>query len=252
MGREYAFLWPALRPESVTTVSIYDQEGRKVYEWRFDNGAHALRGLPKASTIVARTSIGNSARELVERLRLADGQGAELAFDFAHHSRLSGTVATAGTPLEGFHVRAVPVDPAMPMAYAETTLGGRYDLWGLSPGRHFVRTRAGHSFAVDVAGHTSFDIELPPMSVSGVVRSARTMRPIGRAYVQLRRNGYRDGALTAPDGSFQIHGALAGEHAINVSRRGFEDLSQRLVIGGEESVTLEMEESAAREDGLDR
>ncbi len=180
---------------SKAEVAVYDQNRRKIYEWPFGNGTHAIQGLPEESTMVVRTSWGNSSRRLVERIRLAEGQETDLTFDFAYDSRLSGVVTAGGRPLGDIYLQVVPANPSLPLAYTETTRQGRYDVWGLSPGRHVVRTRAGHSFEVDIARQTSLDIDLPPISLSGVVQSAQSVRPIGLAYVRLRGNGYRKGRL---------------------------------------------------------
>ena len=238
---------------SKAEVSIYDRSRRKVYEWRFGNGAHPIQSLPGEATLVAQTWLGNSSRRLVERMRLEQGQEADITFDFSHDSRLSGTVTAGGQPVGGIYLQVVPANPSMPVGSTETTRHGRYDVWGLSPGRHIVRTRAGQSFEVDIARQTSFDIELPRISVSGVVRSAQSMGPIGLAYVRLRgSNGYRKGALTAADGTFHFQGLSAGEYMIRASQRGFEDRSQGLLVGGEESVTLELEQSTSGEDSAGR
>ena len=236
---------------SEASVSIYDQNQRKIYEWEFGNGTHAIRGLPGEWTVKAIASVGSGSVRLTERLRLQEGQEAAITFDFAHDSRLSGTVTTGGRPLGDIYLKVVPADPSMPAGRTLTTRHGRYDVWGLSKGRHVVRTLAGHSFEVDVAEQTSLDIELPPISVSGAVRSVR--RPISRALVQLHgSNGYRRSALTAVDGTFHFHGLSAGEYVVDASGRGFESLSRRLLVGGEESVTLELDQSASGEDSAGR
>ena len=238
---------------SEASVSICDQNQRRIYEWQFGNGTHAIRGLPGESTVAARTSQGNSSRRLDRRLHLEEGQEANITFDFAHDSRLSGTVTTGGQPLGKIYLQVVPANPSMPVGSTLTTRQGRYDVWGLSPGRHIVRAGAGHSFEVDMAERTALDIELPPISVSGSVRSALSESPIGFAYVLLRgSDGYGKGALTATDGTFHFHGLSAGEYVIRASQRGFEDRSQRLLVGGEESVVLELEQSASGEDSAGR
>ena len=103
-----------------------------------------------------------------------------------------------------------------------------------------------------MAGHTTFDIRLPPTSLSGMVRPERTGLQV-QATVQLRRSEDDDSPpvdLSFPDGRrsvpFRRHGA--GEYAASARAEGFERLSRRVWIGGHETVALDLIESDEKAD----
>ena len=121
-------------------------------------------------------------------------------------------------------------------------------MYGLAEGPHTVRIGA-HSFDVHVGQDTLFDIELPAVSLAGVVRYARTGRPVWAAEVRLRASdGYSDVARTQPDGTFRFDGLAAGEHVVHVSEPGLESLSRKLWIDGDEVVELDLAEATAGND----
>ena len=225
-------------------VTIRDEEGRTVFDSGFSNGTHRVSGVPNDAVVVATVQEGGQLRRLTRRIRLDDGEEAAAHFDFTPRSRLTGTVTTGGRPLGGILFRVLPANPSAPKAESHTNHQGRYDVYGLAEGRHLVRTNAGHSFEVYVAQDTRFDIELPVVSLAGVVRYARTGRPVSHGEVRLRNDGYSHLTRTAADGSFRFDGLVAGEHIVSVSEPGFESLSRPLWIAGEKEVELNVREAA--------
>ena len=104
-----------------------------------------------------------------------------------------------------------------------------------------------------MAQDTPFDIELPAVSLAGVVRYARTGRAVWGAEVQLRRGeDYSDWAVTMPDGTFRFDGLAAGEHVVRVWKPGLESLSQNLWIAGDEVVELKVAEATSGKDSEDQ
>ena len=237
-------------------VTIRDQERRTVFESGFGNGVHRVSGVPDEAVITAETGRSMHSRWLTRRIRLGDGGEAAVHFDFTGRSRLTGTVTAGGRPLGlagtvtlgGTELRVLPANSSAPRGYTHTNDQGRYDVYGLAEGPHTVRIGA-HSFDVHVGQDTLFDIELPAVSLAGVVRYARTGRPVWAAEVRLRASdGYSDVAHTKPDGTFRFDGLAAGEHVVRVSEPGLESLSRKLWIAGDQVVELDLAEATAGND----
>ena len=234
-----------LAAEGGARVTIRDKEARTVFNSVLGNGTHRVSGVPEKAVVVATASVGGQSRWFMRKIRLGDEAEVATHFDFTARSRLTGTVTAGGRPLTSLELRVVPANPSAPTALSRTNHQGNYDLYGLTDGRHMMRTRAGHSFEVHVAQDTQFDIELSTVSLAGVVRYARTGQPIWAADVRLKaRDGYFDLAATQPDGTFRFDGLAAGEHVLSVSEPGFESLSRNLWIAGDEVVELDLVEHA--------
>ena len=236
-------------------VAIHEPERRTVFESWLSNGVHRVSGVPDEAVVTAEEGRSMHSRWLTRRIQLGDSGEAAVRFDFTTRSRLTGTVTAGGRPLGGMVLRVLPANSSAPKGYTHTNHQGRYDVYGLAEGPHTVQMGP-HSFAVHVAQEaqdTPFDIELPAVSLAGVVRYAPTGRPVWGAEVQLRQGeGYSDWAVTMPDGTFHFDGLAAGEHVVRVSKPGLESLSQNLWIAGDEVVELHLAEAAGGNDSEDQ
>ena len=244
---------PAAAPEA--HVGVSDHKGTEVWHSRLGNGAHVLQGVPGKAVVAIGAQMGRASHRLRREVRVAEGEEPTIRVSFAGRARLSGVVRTQGRPLGGIDLRVQSADPERPRAYATTTRQGLYDVQGLAEGPHILRTGAGHSFEVHVSQDTPFDIELPPVSLAGVVRSARTGQPIPHSWVKIKRDdGYRKELVTGADGAFRFDGLAAGGHVVTASGPGFERRSRNLTIAGSEVVELSLEEAAEGNDaaGQDR
>ena len=236
-----------LAAEGGAMVAIRDDNGRTVFDSEFGNGTHRISGVPAETVVVATAGVGLHSRWLARKIRFGDDGEAAAHFDFTGRSRLTGTVTVAGLPLGGLEVRVLPANPSAPKTLSYTDHLGRYDAYGLADGPHLLRTRAGHSFEVHVSQDTRFDIELPAVSLAGVVRHERTARPVSQARVRLRRSdSYSEFARAASDGSFRFDGLVAGMYVVSVAERGFERLSRDVWIAGDETVELSLAETGGR------
>ena len=233
---------PAAAPEALVRIS--DHKGTEVWDSRLGNGAHVLQGVPAEAVVTIGAQMGQASHRVRREIRVAEGEEPIIRVSFAGRARLSGIVTTQGRPLGGIDLRVLPADPERPRAYATTTRHGLYDVQGLAEGPHIVRTGAGHSFEVHVSQDTPFGIELPPISLAGVVRSARTRQPIPHSWVEIKRDdGYRKELVTGADGSFRFDGLAAGGHVVTVSGPGFERRSRNVTVAGREVVELELAEA---------
>lgn len=238
-----------LASEIEAGVTVHDKEGRLAYNWWWQrNGTYRVFGIPEEAVVTATVNGGWETRSLVRRIRLGDGGEAVAHFDFTPDARLGGTVTVGERPLARMKLRVLPANPSAPKAHVDTNHQGRYEVYGLAEGMHTVRAGA-HSFEVQVGRDTPFDIELPAVSLAGVVSYARTGQPVWAADVRLQGNdGFSDRARTEPDGTFRFEGLAAGEHVVSVSEPGFERLAQPLLIVGDEVVELHLAEA---ESGFD-
>ena len=190
-------------------VAIHEPERRTVFESWLSNGVHRVSGVPDEAVVTAEEGRSMHSRWLTRRIQLGDSGEAAVRFDFTTRSRLTGTVTAGGRPLGGMVLRVLPANSSAPKGYTHTNHQGRYDVYGLAEGPHTVQMGP-HSFAVHVAQEaqdTPFDIELPAVSLAGVVRYARTGRASGAP-----RCGC-DGAKATPTGPSPCPTALSASTA---------------------------------------
>ena len=256
-------LWGTINglfPTEDVTVTLWDRHGATVLRRDFGNGAYSLQGVPQATTVTARTNERRpplagalvrgtpiADRALARSVRLDEQGEAQLDLDFTGRSRLTGTVRSGERPLGGIDLAVVPEDRSRPTAYATTGEQGRFAVQGISAGLHSVQTRSGHSFEVYVVDDATLDIELPPVSLSGTVRNARTGQPVGGGWSRLERihapGDSRTMAIAVRidgDGSFRFEGLVSGEYVVRLSHRDFADISRRVSITGSETVEFQM------------
>ena len=131
------------------------------------------------------------------------------------------------------------------IGHTTTTASGSFVVKGLSDGPHTVRTRTGLLFALEINGDTTFDIELPPNSVSGIVRSELTNSPIGGGLARLKSVNVPEAARPiqiteriGSDGTFLFEGLAAGAYEVVVAHGRAEKVSSRIQINGSESIEM--------------
>ena len=160
---------------------VVDGSGRAVQASSSSGGRYSLQGVPEGRfTLRARTYSGRAIAREFE----SDGHG-ETVVDlvFAGTSRLSGVVTAGGRPIPGIDIEATPRDKSLTSGKSTTTTSGAYAIDGLDDGEYVVRVR-GRSFGVELSGDTSYDVELGPLAISGVVRAEG---PVLGALVRRRR-----------------------------------------------------------------
>ena len=243
-GRQLRIDVAGLEPgDARATVAIEDERGQSIlFKRYYRNGTHLVRGLPEELLFVlARASGRMFGREVPAGM-------SEVEFDFARgRSRVAGTVTTEGRPLPNFVLLVGPLDMSGPAVEVRTTDSGHYDARGLSEGPHLVITATGHSFEVYVAGDTPFDMDLPSISLSGVVRAGKTGLPVRGALVRLYR-AEGDGWIevlsdwAGVEGEFRFDVLAAGEYDVDVWAPGFDSLSRHVQVVDHEVLELELKE----------
>ncbi len=131
------------------------------------------------------------------------------------------------------------------IGHTRTTAWGTYVVKGLSDGPHIVRTQGQLSFAVEINGESTFDIELPRNSIHGTVRGEFTDSPIGGGLVRLKSVNVPEAARPiqiteriGSDGTFLFEGLAAGDYEVVVAHRRAEKVSSRIQINGSESIEM--------------
>ena len=247
------------------TIEVRERKGRLATTRSFRNGPFTMQGIPAEFVGKAQTPNG---RGLVFEGQLNEQGETRLHFDFTARARLTGIVTAQGRPLAGIRLAVLPEDRSQPIVHTQTNDAGRYVAAGISNGPHAVATDTGREFHVDVAGSATLDVELPPNQLSGTVRAAGTGRVVAGAWVSLklpeggsprkRRGAAEDGPWVslrppeggapaislhrqvASDGAFRFEGLDAREYQLRVRHGDFAELSQRIVVDGRQTVSLEL------------
>ncbi|MBC8645890.1 MAG: carboxypeptidase regulatory-like domain-containing protein [Thermoanaerobaculia bacterium] len=164
---------------------------------------------------------------------------------FEGSSRLAGRITRSDRPLAGAFVNASPDPPGAPgeRATAQTDEDGRYALEGLTDGRYQVFVMGqGVSYRkpFDVSGDTAGDIELPAVSVSGVVTDAATGEPVEGASVRAQTGAEasvfmaRQG-ITDSRGFYSLEDLDAGPYRISARKDGYQLKEQTVTVGASSS-----------------
>ena len=146
-------------------------------------------------------------------------------------SPASGVVTAGGRPIPLIDIEATPRDKSLTSGKTTTTTSGAYAIDGLDDGEYVVRVR-GRSFGVELSGDTSYDVELGPLAISGVVRAEG---PVPGALVRATSTSAEGGSggedRVDSRGSFRIDGLHKGEYTVRVSHPGYQEVSQTVVLG---------------------
>ena len=208
---------------------VVDGSGRAVQASSSSAGRYSLQGVPEGRfTLRARTSSGRAIAREFE----SDGHG-ETVVDlvFAGASRLSGVVTAGGRPIPLIDIEATPRDKSLTSGKTTTTTSGAYVIDGLDDGEYVVRVR-GRSFGVELSGDTSYDVELGPLAISGVVRAEG---PVPGALVRATSTSAEGGSggedRVDSRGSFRIDGLHKGEYTVRVSHPGYQEVSRTVFLG---------------------
>ena len=192
-------------------------------------GPYSLQGVPEGRfTLIARTT---SDRAIAREFE-SDGHGeAVVDLVFAGASRLGGVVTAGGRPIPLIDIEATPRDKSLTSGKSTTTSSGAYVIDGLDDGEYVVRVR-GRSFAVELSGDTSYDVELGPLAISGVVRAEG---PIPGALVTATSTSAEGGSggkdRVDSRGSFRIDGLHKGKYTVRVFHPGYREVSRTVFLG---------------------
>lgn len=209
-------------------------------------GRFALRDVPAGALRISANTAMMSGRSVSKTFEVPEGAAefpVEIAFEGS--SRLSGRVTRADRPLSAVYVNASPEPPSPTggRASAQTDEDGRYALEGLNDGRYQVFVGGqGISYrkSFDVSGDTAGDIELPAVSVSGVVTDAATGEPVEGASVRAQTGAEasvfmaRQG-ITDSRGFYSLEDLDAGPYRISARKDGYQLKEQTVTVGASSS-----------------
>ena len=217
-----------LDTNETAVLLVVDGSGRAVQASSSSAGRYSLQGVPEGRfTLRAKSSGRAIAREFE-----SDGHG-ETVVDlvFAGTSRLSGVVTAGGRPIPLIDIEATPRDKSLTSGKTTTTTSGAYAIDGLDDGEYVVRVR-GRSFGVELSGDTSYDVELGPLAISGVVRAeGPVLGALVRATPTSAEGGSGGEDRVDSRGSFRIDGLHKGKYTVRVSHPGYQEVSRTVFLG---------------------
>ena len=204
----------------------------------FGSGRFAVSVIPDGA-YAAEARVGS--RSITRKLVMAHGE-AQVDFDFAGRSRVSGRVLAGTRPMPSVPVHAVPNDSVNPSSRTWTDEHGRYEILGLAAGGYELRVPLGirgseRSFGLTVTPDTNFDIRLGPFMLSGTV-----VAPPGASFgvmnwvVQARLTSPSDEAMvyrgfTDIRGVYRFDGLEEGEYTVSLAHPHFPAI-RRIAIAG--------------------
>ena len=226
-------------------VSVRDGTNRIIRSREFVNGSYSIGGLPNQITVTAKTSIG---RIFARRIRFGNRWEAQVDWKFTGSSSLKGSVYVGDRPSSAISLRLTPENRKFPAALLRTSDQGKYKIHGISDGRYLGETRSGHSFTVNIAGETNYDLYLPPNSLRGKVVTRNSSTLINGGWVSITPVGTSlelDQSLIkqsiAIDGTFLFYGLPLGSYDVHIVYPNFKSITRRVDVDGHMFIEVEIE-----------
>jgi large repetitive protein len=223
-----------------------------------DQGTFVLRDVP-AGILRLQASVSFPAmRSTSKTVEIAEGSS-EVAVEIAFEgtSRLSGRITRGDRPVSNAFVSVAPDPPTATGGRGsdQADEDGRYSIEGLSDGGYRIQVSGQgvrHSRTLEVSGDTNGDIDVPAITLSGVVAESGSSEPLEGASVQAEsgtETGPYDIKRTVTDsrGFYSIENLDPGNYQLTARKEGYQLKTQPVTIS-ESSVELNL--SLARGAGL--
>lgn len=223
-----------------------------------DDGRFELRDVPAGIVRVGAMSAIPSGRTTWKNVEVPEAGGevpVEIVFEGS--SRLAGRVTRGERPLSGIFVMATSDPPTAgdTRASSQTDENGQYAIEGLTDGNYQVQlagSGGGYRRSFAVSGDTNGDIDLPAVSISGVVTEAGSGDPIEGASVQAESGGETSTfamkrAVTDSRGFYSIDDLDSASYQVTARREGYELKTQPASVG---STSMELNFQLSRGAGL--
>ncbi|MCY4011217.1 MAG: carboxypeptidase regulatory-like domain-containing protein [Gammaproteobacteria bacterium] len=216
---------------------LFSRGGEHVHvvSGRHGNGRFVVEGVPSGPLqVTAATSIGRKMTKVVD-----DETGyAGVDFAFGGGSVLRGVVRAGDTPMSAIAVTVVRQEGEAFSSSTNTDRAGFYELRGLPAGDYVLtvqqRSATFHDrFDVAVAGDTVFDVPLTPLTISGVVRSFRSVYDGRIRATKLTEAGMMSiVSRIKSGGSYRFDGLAAGRWRITVLEPFADGITQSVDLQG--------------------
>lgn len=196
-----------------------------------DRGSYTFHGVPLgAIEVAATTPAGRSISRTAELARVGD---VTLNFEFPAGYRVSGRVTRAGKAVRFAQLSALPLDDQGVTSAAETSQSGQYTMEGLPKGNYSIQAQGGRAVRLYVANDSTLDIELPDLSVAGVIVDASTGAALSDSMVEIRSlvGGSASSRVIATSnykGEFTLVGLESGDYQLSAYKTSY-DLEERKV-----------------------
>ncbi len=219
------------------------------------DGRFTLNDVPTGVLRVFAMTSFPSSRTTSKNVEVPEGAGevpVEIVFEGS--SRLAGRVTRGGRSVSELALTATSDPPGAVdnRATTRTDEDGQYALEGLADGNYQVQLSGGYRRTFAVSGDTNGDIELPAVSISGVVTEAGSSDPIQGASVQAQSGSETNAfamkrAVTDSRGYYSIEDLDSAEFQVTARKEGYELKTQPASVG---SSSLELNFQLSRGAGL--
>lgn len=220
-------------------------------------GRFEMKGLAPGTLTLLASSGPPGGRSLTRTVEIPPGVATfETVLELPRGHTVEGTVTRGERPVEGATVMARNAATRAD-ASATADASGRYTLEDLEPGDYDVTVlhlASGTTYTtkLDLKADRTFDIALPLLRLTGLVREAGSDRPLEGASVTWERQGaapqtggfmLRRSTRSDASGRFAIEGLDDGTYALTASRDGYAYSTRQILINAlvePEPVTFEL------------
>jgi protocatechuate 3,4-dioxygenase beta subunit len=223
-----------------------------------DDGRFTFRDVPSGVLRLQASTPYPSMRSTSKNLDVPEGATevpVEIVFEGT--SRLSGRVTRGDKPVSSAFVSATPDPPtaAGGRASDQTDEDGRYSIEGLADGNYQVQVSGqgvSHRRSFAVSGDTTADIDVPTITISGVVTDSDSSDLLEGASVQAE-SGTETGpyaikrAVTDSRGFYSIENVDLGNYQLTARKEGYQLKTQPVSVSGS---PVELNLSLVRGSGL--
>lgn len=235
-----------LVPQKLAEVVIENENDWPPLAARVDReGNYRLEGLRVGNDRIS-ASIDKGSQRLSREVLIEKGQQTRADFHFDSGFKVHGRVTKRDEPQAALNVNIFPKDDragsrARVHVTSVTRGDGTFEVELSEPGDYLIalfdtRTMVSKRFERTIRGETTLELDMQSAGLRGRVVDATTKAAVGGASVVIAKKDARTrfdetGAVTAPDGTFDVPTLDAGEYVVRAKRERYSSDPLEVTVG---------------------